>query len=188
MTNNSKVKTPPRMPEWYRLKHRNLFEWSCQETYSKNSKGSKAWEKATQKTTSSKKLREKASRQNTIPKELVPKGTYLENIRTQDRVHPLIPKETALRVMTSVVTLGFIELSRHLLPIRLTLTRLDTLGRSGRASRPLTVFDHTSRAWVKKGFPVSSIIARSGGRGSRSADTWTARSVLPFPLRGERLG
>jgi hypothetical protein len=57
-----------------------------------------------------------------------------------------------------------------------------------RASRLLTKFDRMSRTWVKKVRQVSSITVRSGGRGSRGADTWTARSVQPLPLRSGWLG
>jgi hypothetical protein len=52
----------------------------------------------------------------------------------------------------------------------------------------LTEFDRMSRAWVRKVRPVSLITVRSGGRGSRGADMWMARSALTFPLRSERLG
>jgi hypothetical protein len=91
--------------------------------------------------------------------------------------------------MTSMMTLGFFELHAILCQYRLTLTRPNVWW-APLLARPwlLTEFDRTSRMWVRKIRLVSLITARSGGRGSRSADTWTARSALPFPLRSEWLG
>jgi hypothetical protein len=52
----------------------------------------------------------------------------------------------------------------------------------------LTEFDRMSHAWVKKVCHVSSITVHSGGLSARGADTWTARSAQPLPLRNMRLG
>jgi hypothetical protein len=88
-----------------------------------------------------------------------------------------------------MMTLGFFELSRHPLPRWTDIDKTKRLvGPPARASWLLTEFDRMSRAWVRKVCPVSLITVRSGGRGSCGADTWTARSVQPFPLRDERLG
>jgi hypothetical protein len=88
-----------------------------------------------------------------------------------------------------MMTLGFFELSRHPLPGRTDIDKTKRLVEPpARAPLLLTEFDRMSRAWVRKVRPVSLITVHSGGRGSRGANTWMARSVQPFPLRDEWLG
>jgi hypothetical protein len=91
--------------------------------------------------------------------------------------------------MTSMMMPGLFELSRHPLPGWADSDKIKCLvGPHACTPRLLIEFDRMSRAWVRKVRPVSLITVRSGGRGSRGADTWMARSALPFPLRSEWLG
>jgi hypothetical protein len=82
-----------------------------------NSKSSKAWGKSRSKGNIFKKD-EKKLRENTQFRKSLALGKYIPQKYEgpQNRAYPLIPKETALRAMTSMMMLGFFELSRHPLP------------------------------------------------------------------------
>jgi hypothetical protein len=109
------------MPKWCRLKWENPFEWSCRKPHSKGSRANQT-EAASKEQNRSKgniciqmiqRGRKKVSRKTQFQRSLAFEGTYLENMGARNRAYPLSQKEIAPQAMTSVMTLGFFELSRH---------------------------------------------------------------------------